>query len=149
MPNGLHFLCQPKCQFAYFWSWRVVCAIWLRSHQDLHANTYIFLHFSQFMMRRQKRYQPYGPWEHMLSSNWAEEEASKVDEQDDDTSVCQVCGKRDSSECSTCEFHLCSSCMLQHTCETEVPKLPLIYFHAFFNTWNRNILGSMHVFGQM
>ena len=54
--------------------------IWLGSHQDLHANTRILLHFSQFMLRRQKRCQPYGPWENIPSSIWTEEEAPKVDE---------------------------------------------------------------------
>ena len=51
---------------------------------------------------------------------WAEEVAPKVDEDDDDTYLFQVCGKRDISECSTCDFYLCSECMHEHTCEIEV-----------------------------
>ena len=45
--------------FSHLWYWRVVRDIWLGSHQDLHANKHIFLHFSQLMLRRQKKYQPY------------------------------------------------------------------------------------------
>ena len=41
--------------------------------------------------------------------------APKVDEDDDDTYLCQVCGKRDTSECSTCDLYLCCifMCSLQ------------------------------------
>ena len=106
--------------FAHLWSWRVVRDIWLGSHQDLHANTRILLHFSQFMLRRQKRYQPYGPWEHIPSSIWTEEEAHEVDEEEEDTFLCQVCGKRDTSECSTCDLYLCRGCMGEHTCDIDV-----------------------------
>ena len=108
--------------FAHLWSWRVVHDIWLGSHQDLHANTRILLHFSQFMLRRQKRYQPYGPWEHIPSSIWTEEEAPEVDEEEEDTFLCQVCGKRDTSECSTCDLYLCRGCMDEHTCDIDVPE---------------------------
>ena len=91
-------------------------------HLDLHANTHILLHFSQFMLRRQKRYQPYGPWEHIPSSIWTEEEALEVDEEEEDTFLCQVCGKRDTSECSTCDLYLCRGCMDEHTCDIDVPE---------------------------
>ena len=70
--------------FALLWSWKVVCDIWLGSHGDLHANTRILLHFTQFMVRSQKWYQPYGPWEHIANSIWREDRASAVDEEDDD-----------------------------------------------------------------
>ena len=45
-----------------------------------------------------------------------------VDEGDDDVYICQVCGNRDTSECSTCDLYLCSGCMCEHTCEIEVPE---------------------------
>ena len=61
--------------FAHLWSWRVVRDICTR----------ILLHFSQFMLRRQKSHQPYGPWEHIPSSIWTEEEAPEVDEEEEDT----------------------------------------------------------------
>ena len=104
--NDVHGYYRARVEhlFAHLWSWRVVRDIWLGSHQDLHANTRILLHFSQFMLRRQKRYQPYGPWEHIPSSIWTEEEAPEVDEEEEDTFLCQVCGKRDTSECSTCDL---------------------------------------------
>ena len=68
------------------------------------------------------RYQPYGPWEHILSSIWTEEEAPEVDEEEDDTFLCQVCGKRDTSECSMCDLYLCRGCMDEHTCDIDVPE---------------------------
>ena len=80
------------------------------------------LHFSQFMLRRQKRYQPYGPWKHIPSSIWVEEEAPEVDEEEEDTFLCQVCGKRDTLECSTCDLYLCRGCMGEHTCDIDVPE---------------------------
>ena len=119
---GCSTLAPMGCEFLPQWSWRVVRDIWLGSHQDLHANTRILLHFSQFMLRRQKRYQPYGPWEHIPSSIWTEEEAPEVDEEEEDTFLCQVCGKRDTSECSTCDLYLCRGCMDEHTCDIDVPE---------------------------
>ena len=122
--NDVHGYYRARVEhlFAHLWSWRVVRDIWLGSHQDLHANTRILLHFSQFMLRRQKRYQPYGPWEHIPSSIWTEEEAPEVDEEEEDTFLCQVCGKRDTSECSTCDLYLCRGCMGEHTCDIDVPE---------------------------
>ena len=122
--NDVHGYYRARVEhlFAHLWSWRVVRDIWLGSHQDLHANTRILLHFSQFMLRRQKRYQPYGPWEHIPSSIWTEEEAPEVDEEEEDTFLCQVCGKRDTSECSTCDLYLCRGCMDEHLCDIDVPE---------------------------
>ena len=42
--------------------------IWLGSPEDLHAKTRILLHFTHFMVRSQKLYQPYGPREHIPNS---------------------------------------------------------------------------------
>ena len=122
--NDVHGYYRARVEhlFAHLWSWRVVRDIWLGSHQDLHANTRILLHFSQFMLRRQKRYQPYGLWEHIPSSIWTEEEAPQADDEKEDTFLCQVCGKRDTSECSTCDLYLCRGCMAEHTCDIDVPE---------------------------
>ena len=120
--NDVHgyYRARPEDLFAHLWCWRVVCDIWLGSHQDLHANTRILLHVSKFMLRRQKRYQPYGSWEHIPSSIWTEEEAPNVDEEEEDTFLCQVCGTRDTLECSTCDLYLCRGCMDEHTCDIDV-----------------------------
>ena len=74
--------------FARLWAWKVVRDIWQGSHEDLHVNTRILLHFTHIMVRRQKRYQPYGPWEHIPNFIWREDEAPEVDEEDDDTYLC-------------------------------------------------------------
>ena len=36
--------------------------------------------------------------------------------------ICQVCGKRDTLECSTCDLYLCRGCMDEHTCDIDVPE---------------------------
>ena len=64
----------------------------------LHANTCILLHFTQFMVRRQKRYQPYSPWEYIPNFIWRKDKAPEVAERDDDTYLCQVCGKTETWE---------------------------------------------------
>ena len=46
----------------------------------------------------------------------------EVDEEEEDTFLCQVCGKRDTSECSTCDLYLCRGCMDEHTCDIDVPE---------------------------
>ena len=77
--------------------------IWRGSLEDLHANTRILLHFTQFMVRRQKRYPPYSPWAHISNSIWSEDKVPEIDEEDDDTylcQVCQVCGKKGTPEFS-------------------------------------------------
>ena len=56
------------------------------------------------------------------SSIWTEEEAPEVDEEEEDTFLCQVCGKRDTLECSTCDLYLCRGCMDEHTCNIDVPE---------------------------
>ena len=55
-------------------------------------------------------------------SIWTEEEAPEVDEEEEDTFLCQVCGNRDTSECSTCDLYLCRGCMDEHTCDIDVPE---------------------------
>ena len=85
------------------------------------------------MLRRQKRYRPYSPWEHILSSIWVEDVAAEVDEGDDDTYLFQVCCNSNTSKCSTCDFYVCSGCMRELTCEIEVTGLLLIYFYVFLN----------------
>ena len=46
------------------WSYKVLRDIWMGSAQDLHSSMHILLHFTQFQIRRQTRYQPYSPWDH-------------------------------------------------------------------------------------
>ena len=76
------------------------------------------LHLTQFCIRRQTRYQPYGPWPHVPESVWAQEEATVVEEENDDGVCCQLCGHRpgDISECGTCHLNMCASCMPLHSC---------------------------------
>ena len=50
--------------FARLWHWKVVRDIWMGSACDLHANTHMLLHFTQFQICWPKLCQPCRPWEH-------------------------------------------------------------------------------------
>ena len=50
-----HYPARVEHLFARLWSWKIVHDIWLGSHEDLHANTHILLHFTQITVRRQIR----------------------------------------------------------------------------------------------
>ena len=54
----------------------------------------------------------------MCQSIWAQEEATIVEEENDDGVCCQLCGHRhsDISECGTCHLNMCASCMPLHSC---------------------------------
>ena len=58
------------------WQWRIVRNVWTCSATELHGHMPILLHLTQFCIRRQTRYQPYGPWPHVPESVWAHEEAT-------------------------------------------------------------------------
>ena len=104
--------------FARLWQWRIVRNVWTRSATELHGHVRILLHLTQFCIRRQTRYQPYGPWPHVPESVWAQAEATVVEEENDDGVCCQLCGHRpgDISECGTCHLNMCASCMPLHSC---------------------------------
>ena len=108
--------------FARLWHWNVILDIWMiyALHlpiYDLHANTRILLHFTQFQLRRQKVYQPYKPWEHFLSSIWRDEEAPPLEPYSDNACLCQLCARKETSECRQCHLFLCTKCMADHSCD--------------------------------
>ena len=104
--------------FARLWQWRIVCNVWTRTATELHGHVRILLHLTQFCIRRHTRYQPYGPWPHVPKSVWAQEEATVVEEENDDGVCCQLCGHHpgDISECGICHLNMCASCMPLHSC---------------------------------
>ena len=56
----------------------------------------------------------------------------RVDDKDDDTYLCRVCGKGDTLTFLTCELYVYVACMYKHTFDIDVPK----YFSSvlmFFN----------------
>ena len=118
--NDVHGFYRARVEhlFARLWQWRIVRNVWTRSATELHGHVRILLHLTQFCIRRQTRYQPYGPWPHVPESVWAQEEATVVEEENDDGVCCQLCGHRpgDISECGTCHLNMCASCMPLHSC---------------------------------
>ena len=84
------------------------------STHDLHVNTRILLHFTQFQIRRQKLYQPYGPWEHFPYLSWRDKEAVSLEPDSDDTYLGQLCAHKETSQCT--HSFLCNDCMANHSC---------------------------------
>ena len=87
----------------------------------MHDHVRILLHLTQFCIHRHTRYQPYAPWPHVPESVWALEEATILEEENDDNVCCQLCGHRpsDISECGTCQLNMCASCMPLPSCHLQ------------------------------
>ena len=92
--NDVHGFYRARVEhiFARLWQWRIVRNVWTRSATELHGHVRILLSLTQFCIRRQTRYQPYGPWPHVPESVWVQEEATVVEEENDDGVCCQLCG---------------------------------------------------------
>ena len=116
--NDVHGFYRARVEhlFARLWQWRIVRNVWTRSATELHGHVRILLHLTQFCIRRQTRYQPYGPWLHVPESVWAQEEATVVEEENDDGVCCQLCGHRPGDIYGTCHLNMCASCMPLHSC---------------------------------
>ena len=99
--------------FARLWHWKTVRSVCMGCARDLHGHVRVLLHLTQFCIRRQTRYQPYGP--HVPESVWAQQDAPEDDEENDDGVCCQLCAHchEDISGCSTCHLNMCPSCMLR------------------------------------
>mmetsp|Transcript_69848 Transcript_69848/g.123156 ORF Transcript_69848/g.123156 Transcript_69848/m.123156 type:complete len:139 (-) Transcript_69848:285-701(-) len=120
--NDVHGWYQARIEqlFAHLWHWGVVRNIWLGGADELHQFVRILLHFTQFCIRRQMRYPPYGPWEHIPTHVWADDTDSvDVDDETLDVTpdVCALCcHKRKSTPCIECKEHYCEECLDSHTC---------------------------------
>ena len=53
----------------------------LANTQILHQHVHVLLHVTQFCIKRQARYPPYGPWPHVPESVWAQQDAPEDDEE--------------------------------------------------------------------
>ena len=83
----------------------------------------ILLQFSQFCIRRQVRYPPYGPWDHFPPHVWTDKSnsAGMQDEGEDEVEVCALCPHKHSTVtfCGECK-HYCSECIDTHTCGNNI-----------------------------
>ena len=126
MYNDVHGFYRARVEhlFARLWSWKIVRNTWTGSSAELHATTRVLLHLTQFITRRQTRYQPYGPWPHVPESVWEDEQATAEGEENDDGVCCQLCGHRPAGieECQTCQLNMCPSCDGVHACYTPEPE---------------------------
>ena len=122
--NDVHgFYCaRVEHLFARLWHWKIVCNVWMGSARDLHQHVRVLLHLTLFFIRRQTRSQPYGPWPHVPESAWAQQDAPKDDEDNDDSVCCQLCGHchEDISEYGTCHLNICPSCLPLHSCSLDL-----------------------------
>ena len=76
------------------WHWGIVWNIWRGSGRELHEYVRVLLHLQQFLIRRQVRYPPYGPWEHVPAHVWTAPTQEDNDDEDvvgDDGDVCALC----------------------------------------------------------
>ena len=78
----------------------------------------------QFLIRRQVRYPPYGPWEHVPAHVWTAPTQEDNDDEDvvgDDGDVCALCCTKSDPEkmsmCDKCELQYCTDCIDTHTCD--------------------------------
>ena len=83
--NDVHGFYRARIEhlFARMWHWGIVRNIWRGSGTELHEYVRALLHLQQFLIRRQVRYPPYGPWEHLPAHVWA----APTQEDDDDEDV--------------------------------------------------------------
>ena len=91
--------------------------IWRGSGTELHECLHVLLHLQQFLIRRQVRYPPYGPWEHVPAHVWT----APTQEDNDDGDVCALCCTKSDPEkmsmCDKCELQYCTDCIDTHTCD--------------------------------
>ena len=123
--NDVHGFYRSRIEqvFGHLWHWGLVRNIWRGGANELHQFVRILLHFTQFRIRRQFRYAPYGPWDHVPPHVWT------TDDQDDDNCVIDVdndvpdvcvlcCHKRKTTACGDCKEYYCDECLDPHTCGT-------------------------------
>ena len=86
----------------------------------LHQFVRILLYFTQFRIRRQFRYAPYGPWDHVSPHVWTDVDDSDcptTNVDNDVADVCVLCGHRcKTTVCGDCKEHYCDECLDPHTC---------------------------------
>ena len=107
--------------FAHLWHWGLIRNIWCGGPNELYQSVCILLHFTQFCIRRQVRYPPYGPWEHVPPHVRKSTEATVVDDTQndvgDEVDICALCcQKHTTTECGECHLHYCVECIDPHTC---------------------------------
>ena len=61
-----------KQLFAQLWQWKIVRHIGDGGGEELHHYIRILLHMEQFVLNSKVKYQPYGPWPHVLLTLWAD-----------------------------------------------------------------------------
>ena len=124
--NDVHGFYRARVEylFARLWQWRIVRNVWTRSATELHGHVRILLHLTQFCIRTQTRYQPYGPWPHVPESVWVHKEATIEEEENDINKLimmvfvanCVAHRPSDISECGTSHLNMCAFCMPLHSC---------------------------------
>ena len=124
--NDVHGFYRARIEhlFARMWHWGIVRNIWRGSGTELHEYVRVLLHLQQFLIRRQVRYPPYGPWEHVPAHVWTAPTQEDNDDEDvvgDDGDVCALCCTKSDPEkmsmCDKCELQYCTDCIDTHTCD--------------------------------
>ena len=125
--NDVHGFYRARIEhlFARMWHRGIVRNIWRGSGTELHEYVRVLLHLQQFLIRRQVRYPPYGPWEHVPAHVWTAPTQEDKDDEDvvgDDGDVCALCCTKFDPEkmsmCDKCELQYCTDCIDTHTCDS-------------------------------
>ena len=93
------------------WHWGIVRNIWRGSGTELHEYVRVLLHLQQFLIRRQVRYPPYGPWEHVPAHVWTAPTQEDNDDED-------VVGDAPSSTLKRCPCVTSVNCNIVRTALT-------------------------------
>ena len=82
--NDVHGFYRARIEhlFARMWHWGIVRNIWRGSGTEVHEYVRVLLHLQQFLIRRQVRYPPYGPWEHVPAHVWTAPTQEDNDDED-------------------------------------------------------------------
>ena len=105
--NNVHgfYRAQIEHLFAGMWHWGIVRNVWRGSSTDLREYVRVLLYLQQFLIGRQVRYPPYGPWEHVPAHVWAAPTRGDDDDEDvvgDDGDVCALCCTKSDPEKMSC-----------------------------------------------
>ena len=104
--------------------WGLFLNVWRGGPNQLHQSVRILLHFTQFCVRKQARYPPYGLWEHVPPHVWkstgATVEDATQDDVGDEVDICALCCQKHTTIAyGECNLTYCAECIDPHTCGTK------------------------------
>ena len=102
--------------FARLWHWKVIRDIWMGSvtYMPIHA---FFCTLPNFSSVGRRCINPTDLGSISLLPFGATREAPPLEPDSDDAYLCQLCARKETSECCQCHPFLCNKCMADHSCD--------------------------------